>query len=634
MSSTRGTPCDEADQRQVAPPKTTVASYCRICESLCGIVATVEDGRVVSIGGDRDHPVSKGYICAKGASAGELLDDPDRVTNPLKRNQTTGQFQEASWEEALDDIAARLNKLRKTRGPNAIALYLGNPATFSFGGLYWAKGFMDAIGSHQFYSAGPQDTFARQAASVHLFDNGLLFPIPDVPRTQFFLVIGANPLVSHGSLLSLPRLGDEMRAVVTRGGRVVVVDPVRTRTAAEFEHIQPRPGTDPWLLAAMLNTIFARNLHDTTALETIGLGWQELAAAVEDITPELATAKTGIDTDTIVALAVAFATAESGCAYSRCGLNRYPGATTATYLLDALNTVTGNMDREGGMVFGDAGIDFASLGAKFGMSGLGKFPSKATGLPDIAGLLPWVLTQEIETDAADSVRGLLLVAGNPVVSAPDGAALRRAMQKLDIIVAVDLYINESNRNADYILPPAHYLEREDFPGSFLGHMPKPWLQYATKVVEPPPTVREDWEIIDELTRRMGLGAPFSQRSIRALARVLRRFGMGITPTIVIAGLLRSRAYRLDTQTASHAATRCGAKATCQGRPHCEAHPRWAGESRLAEDVDGHPRTRQRVRGRRSGSSATCRPPRSTWHQFVEPQCRLRDSGSDAVDQST
>ncbi|QZT58582.1 molybdopterin-containing oxidoreductase family protein [Mycolicibacterium austroafricanum] len=517
----------------------TIPSYCRICESLCGIVATVEDGKVISIGGDAEHPVSKGYICAKGASMGEMLNDPDRVTAPLKRDSVTGTFVEVEWDDALDDIATRLNKLRKFRGPNSIALYFGNPASFGFAGLYWAKGLLDAIGSHQFHSPAPQDSFARQAASVHLFENGLRFPIPDVPRTQFFLCVGANPLVSHGSLLTLPRMGDEMRAVVDRGGRVVVVDPVRTRTAAEFEHVQVRPGTDAWLLAAMLNTVFVMKLHDERALENVANGWRALASAVEKVSPECAAEKTGIDPKTIVELAVAFATAESACAYSRCGLNRYPGASVATYLLDALNVVTGNLDREGGAVFGDAGIDFAGLGAKFGMSGVGRFPSRATGLPDMAGLLPWTLTQEIEYDAPDSVRGLLLVAGNPVVSCPDGAALERAMAKLDIIVSVDLYVNESNRHADYILPAAHYLEREDFPGTFLGHMPRPWLQYASKVVEAPVNVREDWEIIDDLTCRMGLGAPFSQRSVRVIGKVLRRFGVRITPNMIIAALLRA-----------------------------------------------------------------------------------------------
>jgi formate dehydrogenase len=515
-----------------------VATYCRICESLCGIVATVEDGKIVSIGGDADHPLSKGYICAKGASIGEMLTDPDRVIAPLKRDRTTGSFSEVGWDVALEDISARLNAIRRSSGPNSIALYLGNPATFGFAGLFWAKGLMDAIGSHQFYSPAPQDTFARQAASFHLFDNALLFPVPDVPRTQFFLVVGANPIVSHGSLITLPRIGDEMRAIVARGGRVVVVDPVRTRTAAEFEHVQIHPGTDAWLLAAMLNTIFAKDLYDRPALDQQTTGWQDLRAAVEAVTPELAAAQTGLEPETVVELAEAFATAGSACAYSRCGLNRYPGSSAATYLLDALNIVTGNLDREGGAVFGDAGIDFAGLGAKFGLSGFGKFHSQATGLPDLAGFLPWVLTQEIEREASDSVHALMLVAGNPVMSAPDGLALLKAMKRLDLVVSVDLYVNESNQLADYILPAAAFLEREDFPAAFLGHMPKPWLQYATKVTDAPPGVRQEWEIVDEIAWRMGLGAPFSQRSVRLLAKLLRPFGMRLTPTMLIAGLLR------------------------------------------------------------------------------------------------
>lgn len=350
--------------------------------------------------------------------------------------------------------------------------------------------------------------------------------------------MGANPLVSHGSLITLPRLGEEMRDIVARGGRVVVVDPVRTQTAAEFEHVRIRPNTDAWLLAAMLHVVFAKGLHDQAFLDAHTRGTEHLVGAVAAVTPELAESATGIEAETITELAVSYASAGSATGYSRCGLGRYPGASVATYLLDALNIVTGNLDRAGGMVFGDAFIDLAGFARKFGLAGMGKFAIRATGATDNAGLLPWVLPQEIEHDGQDALRALIVVAGNPALSAPGVAAFERTLAKLDLHVSIDIYPNETNRHADYILPAAIHLEREDFPVSFLAHMPKPWLQYGAKVVEPPPGVRPDWKILDDICGRMALGAPFRQRSVRLIGRVLRKVGVRITPTMLIDAMFR------------------------------------------------------------------------------------------------
>ena len=516
-----------------------VVSYCRICEALCGIVATVEDGQVIKIKGDDQHPVSKGYLCPKGSAMAKVVSDPDRVVTPLRRSGGPGEFRPVSWDEALDDIAGRLNGIRQRFGPQAIAMYFGNPGGFSLGALFWAKGLMDAIGSRNFYSAAPQDTFGRHAASHHLYKAALRFPLPDIPRTDFLLCLGANPLVSHGSLVNLPRIREEMQNIVTRGGRVVVVDPVRTKTAEAFEHLPIRPATDAWLLAAMINVVFSEGLDDKERTAATAQGAPALMAAVAPVTPALAERATGVPAEQIVALARAFAGAKSACAYSRVGLNRNPQATVASFLLDALNVITGNFDVEGGMIFGDSPFDFVGLAGKFGMMTFGAHRSRVSGLGEIAGLMPWVLPEEITTPGEGQVRALLVVAGNPVLSAPDGDALERGLGQLDLHLSLDLYMNETNRHADYILPVANFLERADFPAIWLCGMPRPWLQMTPAVVDPPAGVREDWEVLDEIVGRMGLGGPFSQRSVRLVAKGLRRFGIRITPTLMANALLKA-----------------------------------------------------------------------------------------------
>ena len=259
-------------------------SYCRICEQLCGIVADISEGEVVRIRGDILHPVSDGYICPKGAMMGQVQSDPDRVRHPLKR-AANSEFIEVDWDTALDDIAGRLRRLRREYGPDSIAMYLGNPSAFSLSHIFWAKGLIDAIGSRHFYSAMSQDNASRSAASHFLFGSPMLFPIPDILRTDFLLVFGANPMVSHGGLITVPPIGDRLRAITARGGWVVVVDPARTKTAASFEHQPIRPATDAWLLGAMINVLFEEGLVDrkTVSGHAIGLG---LAALVNLFGPE------------------------------------------------------------------------------------------------------------------------------------------------------------------------------------------------------------------------------------------------------------------------------------------------------------------------------------------------------------
>ncbi len=480
--------------------RTTVPSYCRICEASCGILADVEDGRVTAIHGDPEHPSSRGLMCPKGSLMVKVTNDPERVTTPL-RGDRKGGFVPVSWDEALDDIADRVKTLIADHGPNSIAYYSGNPAGFSMAGHMWSKKFIDSIGSKGSYSAAPQDTSSRWAASHFLYGNTHEVPLPDLDYTDFFLCFGANPLVSHGSLMSSGRTRSQLANITARGGRVVVVDPARTQTAETYEHVSVVPSSDPLLMAAMLHVIFAENLVSPRA-DASAIGIDTLAAAVQSVTPESVQDRTGVDAETVWTLARDFATAESACAYGRLGLCRGEFPTLANYLLDALNVVTGNLDRRGGVVFGSGLVDFPAINAKVGRTSYSSTFTRVGSLPEVGGRKPWVLAEEILTPGEGQVRGVFLASGNPVSSTPGAARLEEAFDQLDLLVSVDMYVTESNERGDYILPSPTFLERADVLLNFGGGMTRPWVQWTEPVV---PRIGDTWEeteIFGELMRRM------------------------------------------------------------------------------------------------------------------------------------
>src|SRR3954452_11289911 len=327
-----------------APVVEEQVTFCRICEGLCGMVSTVEDGRVTRLRPDCEHPLSQGYACPKGIAMLDVQNDPDRVLHPLKRVGGPGEFERVTWRDALDDIAAQL----RTVPGRQVAWYMGNPGAFSYSHSLWVKGFLDALGSPHLYSAGSQDVNNRFAASALLYGTPLLVPIPDLKRTKLLLMVGANPLVSHGSVLTAPRIRELLHGIE----RVVVVDPRRSETARAFEHIAIRADTDAWFLLSLLHVIFEDGLADEEALTRQAVGAAALRAAARDHPPQATEARTGVPAERVRELARALATAEGAAVYGRTGscLGRY--GTLVAHLLDALNVVTGNLDAPGGAVFG------------------------------------------------------------------------------------------------------------------------------------------------------------------------------------------------------------------------------------------------------------------------------------------
>jgi anaerobic selenocysteine-containing dehydrogenase len=509
-------------------------TFCRICEPLCGMVATVEDGKVVKLRPDADHPLSRGYACPKGIAMAEVQNDPDRVLHPL-RKKPGGGFERVSWDDAIADISRRLRMLISSRGADSVGWYMGNPGAFSYSHTLWTKGFLDGLGSKHYYTAGSQDVNNRFAASALLYGSPLVVPIPDLRRTSFLLMIGANPLVSHGSVLSAPRIREQLLEVEARGGRVVAVDPRRTETARQFEHVAVRPDSDAWLLLSMIDVVFEEGLADGGFLAAHAEGAEELRAAARRHPPERTEARTGVPAERVRELARAFAAADGAAAYGRTGscLGRF--ATLVAFLIDALNAVTGNIDRPGGAVFGRPPVSLDDVGERIGLATYGEVRSRVGGFPDVIGNLPaTLLPQEIETPGESQIRALFVSAGNPVLSVPDGAALERALDELELFVSLDLYVNETNQHADYVLPTTTFYEREDVPLAFLGLFSRPFIQVTEAVVPPPGQARQEWEVIDQISRRIGV-APYSMKALRTLAKL----GIRLRPRQIVDLLIRT-----------------------------------------------------------------------------------------------
>src|SRR3954449_5743514 len=497
-------------------------TFCRICEAHCGLVATVDGGRVERLRPDPQHPLSLGYACPKGIAMTEVQNAPDRVLHPLRRTGS-GDLERVSWDDAIRDIGRRLRLVPRT----SVGWYMGNPGGSSYSHTLWSKGFVDALGSPHYYTAGSQDVNNRFAASALMYGSPLRVPIPDIERTSFLLMVGANPFVSNGSVLSAPRVRERLHAIVARGGRVVVVDPRRTETARAFEHLPVRPDTDAWLLLSLLHVVG---------------GDSPLGPLVEPFSPEATAERTGVPAERCRALARDLAAAPSAAVYGRTGscLGRF--GTLVAFLLDALAAVTGNLDRAGGNLFAKPAVDIERVAAPFGLASYGRRRSRVGGFPDVLGQMPaGVMADEIETAGRGQLRALIVSAGNPLVSVPDPSRLRAAFGELDLLVSIDLFMNETARQADFVLPATTWLERDDVPLAFLPFFVRPFVQWTDAVVEPAGEAREEWQIAEAFARELGI-VPASVPPIRWL----RRIGASITPQRMLELLLRTGPARLTT----------------------------------------------------------------------------------------
>jgi formate dehydrogenase len=502
------------------------STYCRICEPMCGLIATVEDGKLVKLRADKEDPHTKGFFCTKGVAMTEVVNDPDRLQTPMKRVGGPGEFEPCTWDEALNDIAARFKKLRKQHGPKALAVHEGNPPYFSYSAAFWGKNFACAIGTPWFYGINSEDGASRVAAFKMLYGHCAHMPIPDIPRTDVLLMMGANPWVSKLSFVHDPRIREHMTGVVERGGRVFVVDPRETQTAKVFEHVPIRAAADVWFLLSVLHVIIGEGLYDKAfvAKWTTGFGqWQEI---VKRFPPEATAEQTGIDPDRVREIARAIGQAKRAVVYGRTGTCTTEFGTLTNILQDFVNIVTGNLQREGGWVWAWSPVETAYLAEKLNFASFGKIRTRVDGLPDAYGFLPSsALPTEILTPGEGQIRGIMMLGSNPVVTGPQGRKLAEALDTLEIFAAVDLYMNETNKYAHYLLPATTMYEREDAPIQFANRYMRPSFRITEKVIEPIGEAREEWQVLDQICKRMGLGGAHMFAIERALAKV----GLGMKP---------------------------------------------------------------------------------------------------------
>ena len=456
--------------------------------------------------GDELDPFSHGFLCPKSQGLRQLHEDPDRLTRPLVRRD--GELVEASWEEAFAAVDAGLTRVLDEGGRDAVAVYLGNPAAHGLGPMVYGAAFLKALGSKNIYSASTVDQMPKQLSAGLMFGTGLSVPIPDVDRTDHLLILGANPLVSNGSLLTAPDMRGRLRAIRDRGGKVVVVDPRRSRTAHEASaHHFIRPGTDAHLLFALVGVLLDEELAEPGALERYANGGDAIAALAEPFTPEAVAPVCGIEAEEIRRMARELAAAERAAVYARIGTTTQRFGTLASWLVDVLNYLTGNLDREGGAMFplAPAGQRNSSGSGPVGRGvQIGRWTSRVSGRAELFGELPVVgLAEEITTPGEGQVRALVTVAGNPCVSTPDAAALEAAVETLDFMVSLDIYVNETTRHADVILPAPEPLAKSHFDLAFYQLSVRSIANYSPPVIERPDGQFEEWET---LLRLAGIAA--------------------------------------------------------------------------------------------------------------------------------
>jgi len=472
---------------------------CHLCEAICGLEITTEGQEILSIKGDKKDPLSRGHICPKAVALRDIHQDPDRLRRPVRK--IDGEWQEISWEEALDTTATALTETVKRHGEHAVGIYLGNPSVHNYGMLTHQGNLFRHIRSNNRFSATSVDQLPHHLACLWLFGHKTLFPVPDIDHTDYMLMLGANPLASNGSLWTVPDVKKRIKTLQARGGKLVVIDPRRTETAEiANEHHFITPGTDALLLLAILNTLFTEDLADPAHLAPFSTGLDEVAVAITEFTPAFAAAHCGLAAGDIQRLARELAAAGSAICYGRMGVSTQVFGALCQWVIQLINIATGNLDKPGGSLFATPAVDTLATTSQ---GGFGRHRSRVRGLPEFDRELPAsTLAEEIATPGQGQIRALFTGAGNPVLSTPNGRQLEEALGQLDFMVCLDPYINETTRHADIILPPTSPLEHDHYDLSFHLLAMRNTTRHSEAVFEKPEGSLHDWEIFSELGERV------------------------------------------------------------------------------------------------------------------------------------
>ena len=489
---------------------TTAFRTCHLCEATCGLELHLDGREITLVRGDRDDVFSHGFLCPKGTALKQLEADPDRVRRPQLRDGDT--FRDVSWDTAFEAIDAGLTQIRERYGNDALAIYLGNPGAHNLSSLVYNKILLQAARTKNVYSASTVDQMPKQVAAGMMFGTGLSIPVPDVDRTDYLLMLGANPFASNGSLMTAPDMPGRLRSLRARGGTLVVVDPRRTKTAEEAnEHLAIRPGADALFLLALVQVLCADELVNLGAAAPYVNGLDEVRAAVRDFAPEQVERACGIDAPTIRRIARELAAAPTAAVYGRIGTCTQEFGTLASWLVDVLNVCTGNLDRPGGAMFALPATGSANSGGTPGKGRgvtFGRRHSRVRALPEFFGELPVVcLAEEIDTPGDGQVRALITVAGNPGSSSPDAARLQRSLATLEFMVSLDIYVNETSRHANVILPPEPELARGHYDLALYNLAIRNVANYSPPLFELEPDEVPEWRTMVRLAGVLGgLGA--------------------------------------------------------------------------------------------------------------------------------
>jgi len=486
--------------------KAIVHRSCPTCEASCGLRVEIDPAtrRVLRIEGDPEDVRSRGYLCPKAYAMKEVYEDPERLKKPIRKT-ADGGWEEIDWETAFDLAATRLREIRERHGADANGYYIGNPTGHNAGGQLYLPPLMNGLGTWRGFSAATMDQFPQNVALHTMIGDPWMFPIPDIERTEFFVCMGGNPLISQGSLMSGPDAKKRLRAIQERGGQVVVIDPRRSETAEiASQHVFIKPGADAYFLLSVCQVLFEEGLVRLGRLANFTDGVERIEALARDYPPERVAAATGIDPATTRELVRAFSRAR-GVWYGRIGLCTQEFGTLASWLVYVVNVLTGRLDAEGGMLFPRSATGRSEPGRPVEPFAFGRYHTAARGVPEVGAQVPCgLLAEEIEAASADEarMRGLVTVMGNPVLSAPNGERLAAALDELDFMVSLDIYLNETTRHADLILPSTVQLEHENYDFLFETTTVHDFARWSPRLFEPEEGMRDHWEILCELGARI------------------------------------------------------------------------------------------------------------------------------------
>lgn len=485
-------------------PQTEVKTHfraCHLCEAICGLEIKTQGDQILSIKGDNKDPFSAGHLCPKAMALKDLHEDDDRIKKPLKK--VNGEWQEIGWEQALDEVAQNIVGIQKRHGNNAVGVYAGNPNVHNYGNITHGRLLRKALQTHNNFSATSLDQLPHHLVSYLLYGHQFMLPIPDIDRTDFMLIIGANPLVSNGSIMTVPNVTKRLQSIQKRGGNFTVIDPRKTETAkAANEHLFIKPGTDVYLLLAMVNLVLSQNNESIGHLKDNVLGIEEIKNALAEFTPEIAQKYTGIPATATVELTEKLISTPRALVYGRMGVSVQSHGTLCQWLIQILNIITNHMDSEGGVMLTSPSVAYVTKGAP-GAGHFNKFQSRTSKLPEFGGELPvTAMAEDILNPGEGQIKAMFTIAGNPVLSGTNGNQINEAFEQLDYVVAIDFYINETTRHADMILPPPSPLEHEHYDFAFLRLAVRDITRFNEEVFTKADDALHDWEIYNQLSAKI------------------------------------------------------------------------------------------------------------------------------------